>query len=78
MGKVYYWRAKALDGANESPYSNPADFNVFTPVAFDKPSLLSPINNDKVSNQRPIFAFADAPRQGSPLSGQLCDRNLDR
>jgi hypothetical protein len=68
MGKVYYWRAKALDGANESPYSNPADFNVFTPVSFDKPSLLSPINNDKVSSQRPIFAFGDAPRQGSPLT----------
>ena len=68
IGKVYYWRAKALDGANESAYSNPADFNVFTPVGFDKPSLLSPINNDKVSSQRPTFAFADAPRQGTPVT----------
>jgi hypothetical protein len=68
MGKVYYWRAKALDGANESAYSNPADFNVYTPVSFDKPSLLSPINNDKVSNPRPTFAFVDAPHQGSPTT----------
>jgi hypothetical protein len=68
MGKVYYWRAKAVDGANESAYSNPADFNVYTPVAFDKPSLVSPINNASVSSQRPIFAFSNAPRQGTPLT----------
>jgi hypothetical protein len=68
MGRVYYWRAKALDGANESPYSNPNDFNVYTPVSFDRPTLLSPINNDKVANQRPTFSFANAPRQGSPVS----------
>jgi hypothetical protein len=68
MGKVYYWRAKALDGANESPYSNPADFNVFTPVSFDKPALVSPINNVQLSSPRPTFTFADAPHQGTPLS----------
>lgn len=68
MGKVYYWRAKAVDGANESPYSNPADFNVYTPVAFDKPTLLSPINNASVSNQRPSFVLVDAPHQGTPIA----------
>ena len=68
MGKVYYWRAKALDGANESAYSNPNDFNVYTPVAFDKPALITPINNDKTASQRPNFAFSTAPRQGSPVS----------
>lgn len=68
IGKVYYWRAKAADGANQSPYSTAADFNVFTPVSFDKPTLLAPINNTKVSNVRPTFSLADAPHQGSPLS----------
>src|SRR5215813_1599204 len=67
MGKVYYWRAKAADGANESAYSSPADFNVFTPVSFDKPTLLSPVNNAMVSNPRPTFSLADAPHQGTPL-----------
>jgi hypothetical protein len=66
MGRVYYWRAKAGDGANESPYSTPASFTVFTPVSFDKPALLSPINNTQLSNQRPTFTFADAPHQGTP------------
>jgi hypothetical protein len=68
LGKEYYWRAKAQDGANESAYSNPNDFNVFTPVSFDKPTLLSPINNTLVSSQRPSFVFADAPHQGSPIA----------
>src|SRR5262249_10085324 len=68
MGKTYYWRAKALDGANESAFSNPNDFNVYTPVSFDKPTLISPINNSNVSNVRPTFSFGAAPHQGSPVS----------
>ena len=78
MGRVYYWRAKALDGANESPFSNPNDFNVYTPVAFDKPTLISPINNDKTANQRPNFAFSTARAPGLAGLGQLRDRNFVR
>ena len=68
MGRVYYWRAKALDGANESPFSNPVDFNVYTPVSFDKPAPISPVNNNQTANTRPTFAFSNAPRDGSPTS----------
>jgi hypothetical protein len=68
MGRVYYWRAKAVDGANESAYSSPLDFNVFTPIAFDKPTPVSPINNDKTASQKPNFSWLNAPRQGSPTS----------
>lgn len=67
MGRAYYWRAKAQDGANEGPYSSPVAFNVFTPVAFDKPTLISPVNNDKVTSPRPAFRFASAPHVGSPI-----------
>lgn len=68
MGRVYFWRAKAQDGANEGPYSPPVNFNVFTPVGFDKPLPISPINNEKISTQRPNFRFSNAPRVGSPAS----------
>ena len=68
MGRTYYWRARALDGANEGAFSNPMEFNVYTPVAFDKPTLVSPINNEKVSSQRPAFTFNNAPREGNPTS----------
>src|SRR3954470_13092395 len=30
-GRTYYWRARAADGANTGPYSNPTVFDVFTP-----------------------------------------------
>jgi len=68
MGRAYYWRAKAQDGANEGPYSAPVTFNVFTPVAFDKPTLISPINNEKVATPRPSFRFTNAPHAGSPTA----------
>lgn len=66
-GRGYYWRAKAQDGANAGPYSATANFNVVTPVSFDKPTPLSPINNSQVSSQSPDFKWGDAPRQGTPL-----------
>ena len=66
MGRVYYWRAKAQDGANAGPYSSPVPFTVYTPVAFDKPVLISPINNEKVADYRPVFRISNAPHAGSP------------
>lgn len=66
-GRGYYWRAKAEDGANTGPYSAPATFNVFTPLSFDKPVPLSPINNDRVTTQLPEFHWGNAPRAGIPL-----------
>ena len=68
MNITYYWRAKALDGANESPYSNPNNFNVYTPVSFDKPTLVAPINNAQTPTQRPSFGYSSVARQGSPVS----------
>jgi hypothetical protein len=35
-------------------------------VAFDKPVLISPINNEKVADYRPAFRFRNAPHVGSP------------
>jgi hypothetical protein len=68
MGRVYYWRAKAQDGANEGPYSTPVHFNLFTPLAFDQPTPISPINNVRLSTLRPEFKFRNAPFVGTPTS----------
>ncbi|MBS1817807.1 MAG: hypothetical protein JSU08_07755 [Acidobacteria bacterium] len=65
-GRGYYWRSRAQDGANTGPFSAPVGFNIFTPVAFDKPVPISPVANAKVSSYTPEFRFANAPRQGSP------------
>ena len=68
MGRMYYWRAKAQDGANEGPYSNAVNFNLFTPLAFEKPVPRAPVNNEKISTLRPDFKFSNAPFVGTPIS----------
>lgn len=67
-GRGYYWRAKAQDGANTGPYSSAATFTVFTPVAFEKPTLIAPVNNVKTADVTPEFSFNNASHVGSPTS----------
>lgn len=66
-GRLYYWRAKADDGANAGPYSNGVPFNIFTPVAFEKPALIAPVNGVTVSDNVPDFRIANAPRVGNAV-----------
>jgi hypothetical protein len=41
--QMYYWRVRALDGANTGAYSGAAVFEVFTPLAIDKPTPAAPV-----------------------------------
>jgi hypothetical protein len=43
-GQVYYWRARALDGANTGPYSTVVAFEVVEPVAIETPVPAAPAN----------------------------------
>ena len=63
-GRSYYWRARADDGANASPYSPAANFDVFTPIVIEPPRLVSPDHNATVTSLRPTFAFVNAVRSG--------------
>ncbi len=63
-GRVYYWRARAQDGANTGPYSAVASFMVYTPVTIGKPIAASPTNNATTSNTHPAFTIGNAPRSG--------------
>jgi hypothetical protein len=63
-GRTYFWRARALDGANESPYANAAAFDIYTPIVIDSPPPVSPGINATIDNIRPRFTFANAPRSG--------------
>jgi len=63
-GRSYYWRVRAEDGANTSPYSEPASFDVFTPIVLEEPILVSPINNVQVETRRPRFTFINARKSG--------------
>jgi hypothetical protein len=44
--RTYYWRVRALDGANTGEYSATASFEVFTPVVIGMPAVGSPGNGD--------------------------------
>jgi hypothetical protein len=63
-GRTYFWRAKAVDGANEGPYANALAFEVFTPIVIDVPVLLAPASNSTIDSLHPKFIVGNAPRSG--------------
>lgn len=62
--RTYYWRAKAVDGANESTYSVVLSFEVITPVIIQAPVPISPVSGATISSLRPTFKTANAVRSG--------------
>lgn len=52
-GRVYFWRAKADDGANSSDWSAPTAFEVLQPVVIGVPTPLSPIGNARATSTTP-------------------------
>jgi len=63
-GRTYFWRVKALDGANESAWANAAQFDIFTPIVIDAPALVSPGINVTIDTLRPRFTFNNVARSG--------------
>jgi hypothetical protein len=62
--RAYYWRARALDGANTGPFSGGARFNLITPIILNAPGLASPAPNTRLTSRTPTFAIANATRSG--------------
>jgi hypothetical protein len=63
-GKTYFWRAQALDGANNGTPTNVSSFDVYTPIVIEAPAAISPAENSTVASLRPTFTVANAPRSG--------------
>jgi hypothetical protein len=61
LGRAYYWRAKADDGANSSQFSA-AQFEVLPKPLIVPPGLVSPINNERVTSRRPTFRVNNSDR----------------
>ena len=51
LGRSYYWRARAEDGANTGPFTS-AQFEVLPRAHLGSPGLLSPVNNERTSSRR--------------------------
>jgi hypothetical protein len=62
--RTYYWRAKAVDGANESAYSQAVAFSVVTSVEIQSPVPLAPIGGATTSSRNPEFRVRNSVRSG--------------
>ena len=61
LGRTYYWRARAEDGANTGPYQG-SQFEVLPKPVLNPPSALSPINNEKVGDRRPTLRIRNSDK----------------
>ncbi|HXG89022.1 MAG TPA: hypothetical protein VNJ02_11860 [Vicinamibacterales bacterium] len=52
-GHTYYWRSRAMDGANTGPYSAVAHFSVIEATRIDPPTPLAPTG--AITTNRPSF-----------------------
>lgn len=66
--QMYYWRVRALDGANTGHYSTAASFEVYTPLIVDKPTLASPVGGTVTGTQQPALVVNNASITGPVMS----------
>lgn len=59
IGRAYYWRAWAADGANTGAIAT-AGFEIFPKPALTPPVPLSPINNEQVTTTTPAIKVLNA------------------
>jgi hypothetical protein len=67
IGRPYYWRAWAQDGANTGAIAT-AGFEIFPKPAVTPPTALSPVNNDVVASTTPTLQVRNASFVG-PVGG---------
>jgi len=59
LGKTYYWRVRAEDGANSSNYSS-SQFEVLPKAQLSTPGAVSPSGNERVTSRRPTFTASNS------------------
>ena len=62
-GFTYYWRTRAVDGANTGAYSDVASFSVVPPVVIDPPAATTPSGN--LTTTRPEFRVNNGAISGT-------------
>jgi len=62
-GYTYYWRSRALDGANTGPYSTVSTFTVVRPVVIDPPTPVAPTGT--LSTNKPDFRVTNGNVSGT-------------
>ena len=64
LGRSYYWRARAEDGANSGPFVT-AQFEVLPRALLNPPGLISPADNERTSSRRPGLVVAASERNSA-------------
>ncbi len=65
-GRAYYWRARALDGANTGPYSTGNMFQVVVALRIEAPVPVSPVRREVTSTNRPTLVVTNTAIVGTP------------
>lgn len=58
--KVYYWRVRAVDGANTGPYSDVRSFELYTPVTIAAPVINGPTGGETTPSNVVTLVAANA------------------
>ena len=64
LGRSYYWRARAEDGANTGPFVT-AQFEVLPRAQLGPPGLVSPGDNERTSSRRPSLVVSASERNSA-------------
>jgi hypothetical protein len=62
-GYTYFWRTRAVDGANTGPYSAVASFSVVPPIVIDAPVAAAP--SGKLNTNKPEFRATNGTISGT-------------
>jgi hypothetical protein len=64
IGRIYYWRARAEDGANSGPYMT-SQFELLPKPFISAPTPISPVNNEQTSSRRPTLKVRNVDRNAA-------------
>jgi hypothetical protein len=64
-GRGYFWRVRALDGANTGPYSPASLFSVALSVRIETPVPLSPVRRDVIAGTQPTLVVQNTAVTGT-------------
>ena len=70
-GRAYYWRARALDGANTGPYSAGVMFQMTVGLRIETPVPISPIRREQTPDNSPLLVVNNTAVVGTPAGPVL-------
>lgn len=64
LGRTYYWRSWAYDGANTGPMAASVSFDVYPPASLSPPGLQGPANGSALTTVVPFLGVRNSARSG--------------